>query len=175
MSCTFEVRRCELWGYPVKIGEAIKMPWLHIWVNFGYLKHKELIWLQTIEIRRSSNKSSFLQQLEWWWTRNRNITVVCCVVSIHSMSKWSVSHLLWAEGILFSTPRSWVIWQMEMKCWDKFSVPAKRSSIEDLVLMRTMLLKWSSFSPHFTQKASFSPIMISWDLKLCSSTINKEK
>ena len=29
-------------------------------------------------------------------------------------------------------------------------VVAKRSSIEDLVLMRTKLLKWSSFGPHFT-------------------------
>ena len=33
-------------------------------------------------------------------------------------------------------------------------------SIEDLVLMKTKLLKWSSFSPHFTQKASFSPNII---------------
>ena len=33
------------------------------------------------------------------------------------------------------------------------AVRSKRSSIEDLVLMRTKLQKWSSFSPHFTQKA----------------------
>ena len=26
--------------------------------------------------------------------------------------------------------------------------------------LRTKLLRWSSFSPHFTQKASFSPIMM---------------
>ena len=51
------------------------------------------------------------------------------------------------------------------------AVRAKRSSIEDLVLMRTKLLKWSSFSPHFTQKASFSPIMMYLG---CSSTINGE-
>ena len=31
-----------------------------------------------------------------------------------------------------------------------FTVVAKRSSIEDLVLMRTKLLKWSSFGPPFT-------------------------
>ena len=36
---------------------------------------------------------------------------------------------------------------------------AKRSPIEDLVLMRTKLLKWTSFGPHFTQKASFSTSM----------------
>ena len=36
------------------------------------------------------------------------------------------------------------------------SVRAERSSIEDLVLMRTKLLNWSSFSPHLTQKVSFS-------------------
>ena len=41
----------------------------------------------------------------------------------------------------------------------KWALPvrSKKSSIVDLVLMRTKLLKWSSFSPHFTQKASFSP------------------
>ena len=32
------------------------------------------------------------------------------------------------------------------------------SSIEEFVLMRTKLLKWSSFSPNFTRKVSFSPI-----------------
>ena len=32
-----------------------------------------------------------------------------------------------------------------------------KSSIEDLVFMRTKLLKWYSFSPHFTQKASLEP------------------
>ena len=42
---------------------------------------------------------------------------------------------------------------------------------KDLVLMRTKLLKWSSFSPHFTPKASFSPIMMYLG---CSSTINGE-
>ena len=31
-----------------------------------------------------------------------------------------------------------------------------RSSIKDLVLLRTKLLRWFSFSPHFTQKVSFS-------------------
>ena len=47
--------------------------------------------------------------------------------------------------------------------------------------MRTNLLKWSSFSTHFTQNASFYTkglifpnYDISWDLKVCSSTINEE-
>jgi len=39
-------------------------------------------------------------------------------------------------------------------------VRAERSSIEDLVLMRTKLLNWSSFSPHFTQKFSFSQLFV---------------
>ena len=37
-------------------------------------------------------------------------------------------------------------------------------SFEDLVLIRTKLLKWFSFSPHFTQKVSFS--------KLCGKSSN---
>ena len=40
------------------------------------------------------------------------------------------------------------------------TVRSKRSSIEDLVLMRTKLPKWSSFSSHFTQKASFSHLIV---------------
>ena len=43
---------------------------------------------------------------------------------------------------------------------DDDAVRSKRSSIEDLVLMRTKLPKLSSFSPHFIQKTSSSPILI---------------
>ena len=55
-----------------------------------------------------------------------------------------------------------------------FSLPnqcAKRSSIDDLVLMRTKLLKWSSF---YTKGLFFPKYDIWWDLKVCSSTINEE-
>ena len=37
-----------------------------------------------------------------------------------------------------------------------FTVFAKRCAIEDLVPVRTKLLKWSTFGPHFTQKAVWS-------------------
>ena len=47
------------------------------------------------------------------------------------------------------------------------TVVAKRSSIEDFVLMRTILLKWSSFGPHSTQKASFSSLYIIFGKSYC--------
>ena len=46
----------------------------------------------------------------------------------------------------------------------------KKTSIEDLVLMRTKLLKWSSFGPHFTQKSSLSPLLCI--IMLCDSAID---
>ena len=46
-----------------------------------------------------------------------------------------------------------LLWQEYLST---YAVRAERSSIEDLVLMRTKLLNWSSFSPHLTQKVSFS-------------------
>ena len=52
-----------------------------------------------------------------------------------------------------------------------FLVRAKGSSIEDLVLMRTKLLKWSSF---YTKGLISPNYEISWDLKLCFSIINEE-
>jgi len=48
------------------------------------------------------------------------------------------------------------------RCRKHNSVRAERSSIEDLVLMRTKLLNWSSFSPHLTQKVSFSLFPHAW-------------
>ena len=45
-----------------------------------------------------------------------------------------------------------------------FTVVAKRSSIEDLVLMRTKLLKWSSF---YTKVLIFPIIMYHNALRLC--------
>ena len=40
---------------------------------------------------------------------------------------------------------------------DAETVLATRSTIADLVCMRTKLLKWSALRPHFTFKVSFSP------------------
>ena len=51
------------------------------------------------------------------------------------------------------------------------TVLATRCAIADLVCMRTKLLKWSAFRPHFTQKVSFSQ---SWK-KSCSEAVKRER
>ena len=47
--------------------------------------------------------------------------------------------------------------------WRSSAVRSKRSSIEDLVFIRTKLLKWSSFCPHFTQSLQF-PLFLNFPI-----------
>ena len=64
---------------------------------------------------------------------------------------------------LFLLVRGWIFFLgsfFNERCVKTWAVRSKWSSIEDLVLMRTKLPKLSSFSPHFIQKSSSSPILI---------------
>ena len=95
----------------------------------------------------------------------RNVPHSCAVVTLFG-GEW----LLWILMVFHC--ESMVSWPYNNYEWPYFwnetssksavtticqAVASKRSSIEDLVLMRTKLLKWTSIGPHFTQKASFSP------------------
>ena len=108
-----------------------------------------------------------------------------CQIHVQWWHFWRTQHLdslraIWHQWLLWILMvfhcESMVSWPYNNYEWPYFwnetssksavtticqAVASKRSSIEDLVLMRTKLrtklLKWSSIGPHFTQKASFSP------------------
>ena len=109
------------------------------------------MWQYTEQVPHTGScSSSPLSQLGLWSIR--------MVAIIAYISKAKYNHLKLKVLLQWAAKEN--TWTAPPGMQPLISVVAKRSSIEDLVLLRTKLLKWPSFGPHFTQKASFPPTIL---------------
>ena len=72
---------------------------------------------------------------------------------------FKIPHLDKLCQVLWLNTHTCSTWMGKYSYWRKkllLTVLPKKSAIVDLVCMRTKLLKWSAFRPHFTQKVSLS-------------------